>query len=347
MDKIIEPPKSVPGRSKISLPVIVVVGVLLSALAVLAMNPTAIPKAVPTPSPTPVSTATPTTQTKLVAAITATKDRPYVNELQMKFVPVPGTNVLFSVWETRCRDFAEYARQKPYEQLGGIHTLHVEKNDAGNYVASFKVDSDASWQEPGFSQTEENPVVGVSWNEAREFCEWLTQLERDGGRLGPRQRYRLPTDAEWSAAVGPSKYPWGDKWPPPTGAGNYFDEAGTESLPCSNCEHVPGNDGFTETSPVGYFLENRFGLFDLGGNAREWCEDEYRASMNTSKARAAFPALKDERTSDGTPLRVHRGGSWYDGERDHLLSSLRGNGRPSGRFPTVGFRVVLANDLSP
>jgi len=341
MDNIVEPPKSVPGRSKISLPVIVVVGVLLSALAVGAWwwrssdskvsSPPAALAVVPTTAP--------------VSAVTATKDRPYVNELGMKFVPVPGTDVLFSVWKTRRRDFTEYARKKPYDQKGGIFRVRVEKIAEGMVERSWKLDSNASWQSPGFGQTYFHPVVGVSWNEAREFCEWLTQSERDGGRLGPKQRYRLPTDAEWSAAVGPGKYPWGDEWPPPAGAGNYFDEAGAASLR-GLWEHVPGNDGYARTSPVGCFRENRFGLFDLGGNAMEWCEDEYRASMNEAEVLKASPYLEKERDSDGTPFRVLRGGSWNKDTCEGLLSSRRSNDLPTGRRDNYGFRVVLADDLS-
>lgn len=342
MGNMVEPPKSVPGRSKISLPVIVVVGVLLSALAVGAWWWRSSDSKVSSP---PAALAVVPTTTPVSAAM-ATKDRPYVNELGMKFVPVPGTNVLFSVWKTRRRDFTEYARKKPYDQKGGIFRVRVEKISEGKVERSWKLDSNASWQSPGFGQTYFHPVVGVSWNEAREFCEWLTQSERDGGRLGPKQRYRLPTDAEWSAAVGPGKYPWGDEWPPPEGAGNYFDEAGAASLRGLGWEHVPGNDGYARTSPVGTFRENRFGLFDLGGNAREWCEDEYRASMNEAEVLKASPSLEEERDSDGTPFRVCRGGSWAHFTPETLLSSRRDFALPTGRSDNFGFRVVLADDLS-
>ena len=97
-----------------------------------------------------------------------------------------------------------------------------------------------SWEDPGFDQTDDHPAVGVSWYDAKAFCEWLTLRERAAGRLPSDREYRLPTDHEWSVAVGleedPAKspgekdgeitdaYPWG-KWPdgqpPPQGAGNY------------------------------------------------------------------------------------------------------------------------------
>src|SRR5690606_21906268 len=82
------------------------------------------------------------------------------------------------------------------------------------------------------------PAARVSWTEARSFCNWLTQRERQAGVIGPGQRYRLPTDHEWSCAVGlgdleeagdlpevksgcmAEHYLWGEIWPPPAGAGN-------------------------------------------------------------------------------------------------------------------------------
>ena len=84
----------------------------------------------------------------------------------------------------------------------------------------------ATWKEPGFKQGPTNPVVGVSWDDVKAFCEWLTKRERGSGALPKSMNYRLPTDIEWSVAVGldsepgntpeekSSKinlYPWGTK----------------------------------------------------------------------------------------------------------------------------------------
>jgi formylglycine-generating enzyme required for sulfatase activity len=94
-----------------------------------------------------------------------------------------------------------------------------------------------TWRWPGFSQKPIHPVVGVSWNDAKKFCEWLTG--RSSRALPRGWVYRLPTDAEWSAGAGlqgeegtnPKEknckiklYPWDEKWPPPKGAGNYAGE---------------------------------------------------------------------------------------------------------------------------
>ena len=219
-------------------------------------------------------------------------DRPYENTLGMKFVPVPGTKVLFGIWDVRVQDYEKYAQAK-----SGV-------NEA--------------WKEPGFDQGPTHPVVNVSWEDAQAFCQWLTEKERGEGKLTSDQTYRLPTDAEWSVAVGLDEpadgtprsksgqikdvYPWGKQWPPPEGVGNY-----DSSLKVDNYKY---------TSPVGSLAANRFGLYDLGGNVWQWCEDWYDA---------------DHR------IRVLRGASWNCGDSAFLLSSCRVLYSPGGN----GFRCVL------
>ena len=227
----------------------------------------------------------------------------WTNSLGMKLVPVRGTDVLFSVWETRVQDYAAFA---------GAH-LGVDRG----------------WEDPGYAQRTDHPVVQVSWRDAQAFCRWLTEKERAAGFIDPSHRYRLPMDAEWSVAVGLNEppdgtpatkdgkirgvYPWGTQWPPPDRAGNYDDHSGLKITGFS--------DGYPRTSPVGSFAANAFGLFDLGGNVWEWCEDGY-----------------DERQK----YRVLRGASWDNNDPEHLFSTDRGGSTPEFRHRYNGFRCVLA-----
>lgn len=216
----------------------------------------------------------------------ATQDAPFINSLGMKFVPVPGTKVLFCTTETTV---AQY-------QAAGL-----------------------GYQAPGFSQGADHPAVNVSWNDAKAWCAWLSKKE---GR-----KYRLPTDAEWSAAVGTSTYPCGYSWPPPNNAGNY---AGQEMRGCTPAERALLFKGFTLiggfsdrhkfTAPVGSYPANSLGLHDLGGNVWEWCEDWH------PEHRGQF--------------RVLRGGSWLYGDRVSLASSYRGCFAPGGSLG-FGFRCVV------
>jgi formylglycine-generating enzyme required for sulfatase activity len=266
----------------------------------------------------------------------------WTNSLGVKFVPAGTDGVLFSIWDVRVKDFQAYAQATGYQQTGGIYVMKVKKNDKGGYSPSWELDANASWEQPGFEQGPTHPVVGVSWDEAKAFCQWLTDKERKEGTLGANQSYRLPTDAEWSKAVGDGKYPWGDVWPPPEGVGNYGDQALASSLPGTgwNSVMLPGNDGYSRTSPVGSFRANAYGLYDMGGNVFQWCEDWYQASMNSDELRKKYPVTNDD--GGGSKYRVLRGASWVSSDPVSLLSSSRfKHGGPGRRNDLYGFRVVV------
>ena len=253
---------------------------------------------------------------------TASAERPFENGLGMKFVPVPivggptaGQRVLFSVWETRVADYEVFATETKRE-----------------------------WPKPGFEQEgPAHPAVAVSWEDAVAFCAWLTARERAAGRLGEKESYRLPSDHEWSCAVGigeledagklPAEkdgkitdiFPWGAAWRPPENSGNYWSEELRALLATGKHSSIKGElpgypDGFAETAPAGSYPANRFGLHDLGGNAWEWCEDWY---------------------DDKKEHRVLRGASWPDHARGYLLAARRNHHPPATRYNTYGFRCVV------
>lgn len=267
---------------------------------------------------TTAAPATPSNSTK----IQASKAHPFENSLGMKFVPVPGTTVLFSVWETRRGDFEAFVKETGYDATTNVYSLSTNRwTVTGN-----------SWKSPGFPQTDRHPVCGVNWNDAHAFCEWLSKKE---GR-----KYRLPTDLEWSAAVGltnepgntpkarsdktPDVYPWGREMPPNVNglpAGNYPGSEASETNWPSQFRVIDGfRDPFARTAPVGSFPPNAYGIYDLGGNCWEWCEDPFEP---------------------GKEPRFVRGGSWVDNIPAILQSSYRHYSRPVTRNTSVGFRCVL------
>ena len=227
------------------------------------------------------------------------------NSLGMPFVQMG--EIWVAIWPTRVQDFEKYAAE-----------VKIKNN---------------LWRSPGFKQGPTHPVVNVSWFDAMAFCSWLTDKERRSGQLPKTEQYRLPTDQEWSQAVGlenekgatPSQrdlgvqdvFPWGKDWPPPPGVGNY---TGAETG--SQAAITAFDDGYTWTSPVGSFKANALGLYDMGGNVWQWCMDEWQA---------------------GKTNKVLRGASWYDGAlKLSLFSSSRIPAKPESSADNHGFRIVRA-----
>lgn len=250
----------------------------------------------------------------------------FTNSLGMKFVPVPGTQILMCIHETRNKDYAAYAA----ENIG----VNSEWKDASFELSKGKYN---------LTDESDHPVVNVTWEDATAFCAWLSG--KDG------KTYRLPTDHEWSCAVGIGEqenardtpntkdskvqgFPWGAGYPPPKNhVGNYWDSTAVRKGEAESTDLGSYDDGALLTAPVMRYPPNKLGIFDLGGNALEWCEDTWS------------PTSSD---------RVMRGGSWFDADARSMLASYRTACPPSARvshFGFDGFRgfrcVVLVGRFSP
>jgi formylglycine-generating enzyme required for sulfatase activity/serine/threonine protein kinase len=263
--------------------------------------------------------------TDLQIAKAPVSGRTWTNTIGMRFVPVG--DLLFSIWSTRVRDFEEFVHASGYQLTGPMESI----------LDGVQGQHGKTWDSPGFSQTPDHPVVGVSWKDAMEFCSWLTQKERSIGLLQEGQYYRLPTDLEWSRAAGVDReegttpedrsghlldvYPWGNGFPPPSAAGNY---AGSEMRGADwppNWRFIQNyNDGFTRTSPVGSFKPNALGIYDLGGNIWQWCMDKFSTNGDS---------------------RVLRGASWANADPALLRTNRRIDDLVDSRTDCYGFRCVL------
>ncbi|GAB2179603.1 SUMF1/EgtB/PvdO family nonheme iron enzyme [Dongia sp. agr-C8] len=154
--------------------------------------------------------------------------------------------------------------------------------------------SKASWKDPSFSQTDRDPVVCVSWQDAMAYVKWLSQATG--------KPYRLPSEAEWEyaarAETTTSRY-WGDDADEACTYANASDRHTKREydMPAVDCD-----DGYLYTSPVGKFKPNKFGLYDMLGNARQVVAGCLTDSI------AALP--KDGSANEDCSEHPLRGSSW-------------------------------------
>lgn len=247
------------------------------------------------------------------------------NSLGMRFVPLRGSRVMFSMWETREMDYS----------------LFVE--DTGRPWDRKNAPNISGWE----------PATVVNLYDAAAFCDWLTQRERQEGLIGEHDYYRLPTHEEWTLAVGKTTgaFPWGDTWPPPPGTGNFrggeirerYEKLQAAGLVSAQTMTEDGGgiegyeDAFATLAPVGSFEPNAQGLYDLAGNAWEWCAG--------TMADVALPMFASDEKS---ALGFARGGSYSTDDKE-TAASLHKKVLPAfeSLYEDTGFRCVLAREFTP
>jgi formylglycine-generating enzyme required for sulfatase activity len=207
---------------------------------------------------------------------------------------------------------------------GGFHLEDMEKRLKWDGKHQY------TWKKPGFSQDNSHPVVDVTWDDAREFCNWLSRKEG--------KTYRLPTEAEWeyAARAGTTAGHYGGAGAEDlTQIANYPDASTKSKFP--KWRPLDTSDGFPYTSPVGQFRPNNFGLYDTLGNVLEWCSDWSSEDYYTTSPLNDPPGPAAGRTRAG------RGGSFAS------LSDVSGrwNFNQDHHVPDLGFRVVCEIPITP
>jgi formylglycine-generating enzyme required for sulfatase activity len=210
-----------------------------------------------------------------------------------------------------------------------------------------KLDPKVSWRKLGFRQDDSHPVVCVTWQDAQDYVHWLSQRTR--------HKYRLLSEAEWeyTARAGTTTaYPWG---PSAT-----HDNANYGADDC--CSGLAsGRDQWVQTSPVGSFPPNNFGLHDMHGNVLQWVQDCFAGSYSglptdgsayeeavQLKTAGPFPSL-DMTGTNSCSYRMVRGGDWGD-PPSMIRSAFRNFGPGPGatlqdyRSGGLGFRVARTLD---
>jgi len=212
--------------------------------------------------------------------------------------------------EGKAAEFERVVSLQQYEKelqiiASGIEGFLDYRKDAASRAKRFqsRYDDDKRFNK------DDQPVVGVSWYDARAYCLWLSLLATNGKKVDV---YRLPKDPEWEWAAGGQRdksdevlpvrlYPWGD-----------------EEITAQRANYN-GNEG--ATTPVGRYPKGvtQEGLYDMAGNVWEWCNDLYSKTGS---------------------YRVLRGGSWYYDAED-CRSAFRHYDTPDFRNLYVGFRLVF------
>lgn len=175
-----------------------------------------------------------------------------------------------------------------------------------------------SWKNPGFVPEDNFPVVGVSWNDAMKFCEWLNAREKKAGRVPEGHRYTLPTEAQWEYAA----------------------RAGTTDDPENPDDNAwyAGNSG-GKLHPVGLKKPNAFGLYDMLGLVWQWVLDW----------RGPYPGghVVDWEGPEFGTTRENRSGSYGSPKGHGIMSTNRWSTPGLTSRTSLGFRVALSAPGKP
>lgn len=226
-------------------------------------------------------------------------------------------------YEVTRAQFARFVKESGYSPGSGCFAWN----------GKYEQDASKSWRNPGFAQTDNEPVVCVNWSDAKAYTAWLT---KKSGKA-----YRLPSEMEWEYAARAGQRtarPWGDNEADACRYANVADASAKREVPGTGMwVFHPCNDKRAYTAPAGSYRPNAFGLYDMLGNAWEWTED-----CLSEEEYAAAPSAARERASGECAQRVLRGGGWVDSP-PFVSFDFRFMIGSNDRDVYIGFRVVRAD----
>jgi formylglycine-generating enzyme required for sulfatase activity len=262
-------------------------------------------------------------------------------------------------YEITNKQYCDFLNSAYTSQLKVVNGVVYAANDSSNIYPYCDTSTSSTYSQiaangnmfsvlaKGERDMSKDPMVMVSWFGSVAYCNWRSQQEGkplcydlstwkcDFSKNG----YRLPTESEWEYAarggvVIARRFTWGDTI---SHTQANYNSTGSYSYDVSSTEgyHPTWSNGAPPyTSPVGYFppSTNAFGLCDMVGNVREWCNDWYGTYI--------FEARTDPTGPTTGTSRIIRGGSWVDTAYTCRVA-CRGQKTPSSRSYNIGFRVVV------
>jgi formylglycine-generating enzyme len=260
-----------------------------------------------------------------------TPDRDAANEKPQHQVTIKYSFAAMKTEVTR-KDFAAFIAETKHETGEGCKVWDKEANAWGI------MDADSSWQNPGFPQADNHPVVCVQWADAAAYASWMSK------KTG--KTYRLLSDAEfeWLLRGTPSGKAlqtirwWGDSREQACEYANVSDltKAEVQKLDPNPSTTFQCKDGHAYTAPVGSFKASPLGLHDLFGNAWEWVADCFHKTYDGA------PGDGSARTEGDCSERLIRGGAWH-ADPWYIRSAKHDWAPPELNTARVGIR--LARDL--
>ena len=252
----------------------------------------------------------------------------------------------------------DWSKIKYSYQWEDVLSAVKDKNRGANYLKKESIaiypdttvwvkDFSYAYNEPLFDQYfwhnayKEYPVVGVTWDQARAFCDFRTKMKTDDNNSRKKKkqksmRFRLPTEAEWEYAakggIENATYPWG---------GPYLQD--DRGCYLANFKPKRGNyiedekkGNYTYTAPVKKFNKNGYGLYDMAGNVSEWTESPYNNSSSEFSS-TLNPNLSNQSYKE--VKKTVRGGSWKDAGY-LLMTGYRDWERKDSARSFIGFRTI-------